>query len=454
MSRSHVVVPGLLLVLLTGCTLQIPQLGGGITVAEPEPAQQGVAPTPVTPPDPDTTPVLPSGAGSASVPLPPPEPAPLPSLVTDLCDEPDFASADYVSTRKGSFDLVYLPGTDAEADLDLVASQRAKAYDAAKVFLGLTSTPTLEIVLSPNRLAAQAHGYANGTADPSSDHAEVLYLPGDAFERSQYGHEIAHLLSAKVDSKVEHLKFLDEGLAELLDASGRDYHRAYADQLRAGALLLNAVDGFDWWDVDGWNYGRGASFAKLLVDTWGRESFLEFWKRAAVTNGSDGRTTSLGDVVETPAGVEKALDRLLTATYGESLAQVRLRWRTALAPHLAAPPTRLAASDESAIADVIAVNDAALTKGDAALFRSTMEGFYCDSTTDDERLATAKAMVASRGTVTSKIVSIIPIGRKNYPVAVAFLERSEKRGEVTVSVTTSYYLEHFPVGWRITVQPM
>jgi hypothetical protein len=381
-------------------------------------------------------------------------PPPLPVLATDLCDEPDFAAAAYVSATRGPLTFSYLPGTLAETELDALSAARADAYDSARTFLGVASTPPLTVVLSPNRLAAKAHGYANGWADPSSDRAEVLYLPGDAFEHAQYGHELTHLLSAKVDGQTDHLKFLDEGLSELLDASGRDLHQSYVDDLRAGALLLNAIDGFDDWDVDGWNYGRSGSFVRLLVDTWGKDKFVELWKRSATTWAADGRTTTLGDLAESPAGVEKALDALLTATYGEGLAAVRLRWRAALIPHYALPPTKVADADAKSIADVIAVNDWALTHGDAAAFRSTMEGFYCDRTTDAERMKTANAMVQSRGVVRSRVVSMAPIGRKNYPRVVVFLTRDETRGAVTDSAATSYYLEHFPIGWRITVQPM
>lgn len=383
-----------------------------------------------------------------------PAPPTLPTLTTALCDQPDYATTAYVSATRGPLTLWYVPGTDAETELDALSAARTDAYDAARTFLGIAARPPLTVVLSPNRRAAQAHGYANGWADPTTDRAEVLYLPGDSFERAQHGHELTHLLSAKVDGQTDHLKFLDEGLSELLDASGRDLHQVYVDQLRAGALLLNAIDGFDDWDVSGWNYGRSSSFVRLLVDTWGNDKFVELWKRSAVTYETDGRTTTLGDLAESPAGVEKALDHLLLATYGEGLATVRLRWRATLIPHYALPPTPVADADRQAIAEVVAVNDWALTHGDAAAFRSTMEGFYCDRTTDAERMKTATAMVQSRGVVQSRVVSMIPVGRKNYPQVVVFLTRDETRGAVTVSVATSYSLERFPIGWRITYQPM
>ena len=149
--------------------------------------------------------------------------------------------------------------------------------------------------------------------------------------------------------------------------------------------------------------------------------------------------------------LEKEIDRLTREVYGVGLDAVRLEWEIALKPHLAAPVPTLSKADLAEIQNVLANVDFAQTTGSAATFRTTMEGFYCDYTTDDQRAFTAKSAVEGRGTVTTTIVSAMPTGMRNYSTALVHANRSEERGGVTTTTTSRFWFEHYPLGWRITI---
>lgn len=371
-------------------------------------------------------------------------------LVVDGCDDPEYRDVGWSSWAVGDLVLRTLPGTAAETELPEIAAARQQAYDDIVAFLGLTIRPRITVTLSPNRRAARAHGVEVGRAFPATRRIEVLWLPGEgAYERVRFGHELAHVLSAAVDGRPRHLPLLNEGLAELLDGSGRDLHAAYVAAGRAEGLGDAALAAFGPEDVWGRHYGRAGSFVRLLVDRYGRSAFLDLWRAAAVAGDDPGRTT-LGDPVSDDADLEAALDHLLRETVGDDLETVRRAWAEALAPYLAAPAPRLAAADLAGIRAVLRAADRAVAADDPGAYRAALEGFYCDGVPEASRAHRAEAEVAAAPRVETQVLAAYPVGVRNYPEVIVEAVRHERRLDQETSRAVRYWLERFPVGWRIT----
>jgi hypothetical protein len=395
-------------------------------------------------------------AGTTETTEPTPEPIKEPKpLVLDACDEADYADVKYVEAKRGHFTFLYLPGTAAERDLEQIATVRNSMFESQANLLGVTNDAPITVVLSPNRVAANAHGYTYGAAWTLGNRIEVLYLgTPDAYENRSPGHEVAHVIAARIDNVASHMPMLSEGLSEYLDGSGRDAHATYATALRAGLDYdagSGAVTRFTWADVLGNNYDRAGSFVKFLVERYGVTKFRALWKASAISYSGWGWTNSKGDFIYSQVDLEREIDRLARDVYGISLDAMRLEWEAVLKPYLAAPVPAFGSEELAEIENLFANVDNALTTGNASLYRTAMEGFYCDYETDDGRTFTAKTAVEGRGKVKTTIVSAFPTGTRNYATALVHATRSEERGGVATTTTSRFWLERYPVGWRLTL---
>jgi len=375
--------------------------------------------------------------------------ADLGGLTTDFCDDSAFEKATYSSKTYGNLVFRYIDGTAAAVDIDSIASVRLAMQEKISDFLGVTSRAPITITMSPNRIAAAKHGHGAGYADAGSSRIDVLYLAEtDSYEQVAPGHELTHVIASRVDGAT-HLPLLDEGLAEYFDGSGRDLHASYVNELRAGSDAAS-VTRFTDWDVWGDHYGRAGSFVTFLVNRFGRAKFVEFWRAGAITYSGSGYVTKLGDRVVTGADLEKAIDHAASTVYGTRYEAIRLEWESTLAKVMAGATPALSASDRAEIDDLIAHVDDAIARRDPVRFRSTMDGFYCDRKDDAFRAGIARAAVEARGTMRTTVLSAVPTGTNNYPSAIVHAVRRETRGtEVSVNAVR-YWVERFPVGWRIT----
>lgn len=376
-------------------------------------------------------------------------PSPLMGLETDLCDDDLFADKPWIEKTEGNITYRFAPGSAAERDFTDIAAVRTKIYDTTAAFLGVASPGPIKLVLSPSRAAAKKNGYANGRAYITRNTAEVVYTGAEnSFEKRQPGHEITHLIAAKIDAAPYHLAFLEEGLAELLDGSGRDMHASYVNTIRVG-YYSTSVTRLTTDDVTGRSYGRAGSFVKFVIDTYGKEKFIALWKAAPVTWSGTAYITKAGDPLTDPATLEKALDQAMMAAYGVTFETARKDWEKVLAPYLLTSAS-VDKSDAAAIQKVVKQMDDAVNTADHMRLRATMEGYYCDSTSDAQRLATATAAVQTRGKVQTTIVSILPYQTRSFPEIVVHAVRTEVRDGVETKNAVQIWMEKFPVGWRVT----
>ena len=375
--------------------------------------------------------------------------APTP-LELDSCDESDYAGVAWKEASYGDFLFRYLPGTAAERDLEAIAKIRIGLQADMERLLGVRNTGRITMVLSPNRLAAARAGYAFAMARPAKNQIEVVYLGvPDAVENRAPGHELAHIITSKIDGQWK-IPLLTEGIAEYLNGSGQDLHADYVETLRAG-IEADYATRFTDYDLRASNYERAGSFVKFLVERYGMAKFVELWKASTVAYPSYyWKLASGGDVVFTGRDMEKAMSTLSSKVYGVDFETLRGQWNDALKPYFAAPVKGLPPADYAEIQNVLGNVDASQSTGNATMFRTALDGYYCDWQNDVERAARSVATTEARGTIKTQIVSAWPARSRNFPTALVHAIRTEDRGGVVTTTTEEFWLERFPVGWRLS----
>lgn len=374
------------------------------------------------------------------------------ALELDGCDDA-HADLDWQVISSPSFNLRVLPGTAAHAQLDEIIAVREAAYTTIAGAIGLTSRPVIDVFLSPNRVAAAAHGAGKGVAWPSYLRYDVIYTGAeDSYEVQRYGHELAHVLTGQLPKPRPYpLKVLNEGLAEYLDQSGRDLHDAYAMQLNADRESRRYLSRFEDSDVHGKNYGRAGSLVQALIERYGMPALLAILRDTHL-DWSSGcyRHPQVTGCINTGASLVLALDPAIQAHTGETWADFWPHWDAAVRAALAANPGRIDPATLEDVENLVALMDQAINTKDADIYRSTMEGFYCDWGGEQVRTDAAIRTVDSYQDVESRILAIYPTGIKNFATAYALVERTEARGTTSVH---GIQLEHVDGTWRQTWGP-
>lgn len=374
-------------------------------------------------------------------------------VATDACDEPSFPGATWSSQSSAHVTLYYIAGTAADTDSAAILAAREAAFTNIAAALGVTPPGPIAVYLSPNRLAATSNGKGMGNAYPGSDRIEAVYTgaPG-SFEMARPGTLMARTLEYYLDTaNPKRIPILSVGLAEVLDQSGRDLHDAYALNLDAAVETRVRVNSFESSDLTGKNVGRAGSLVKFLIDRYGMATFLDIFKATVVTSisGCSLKSATYG-CINSAAALTSMLDGVLTAKTGDSWATVSALWKNAVDAHLASVNTSLPLADRTAIKNLVNLMDQAIETGDPAVYRSTMEGFYCEWGGDAMRTDIAQRVIDAYAGSTANIVRIYPTGTANFASARALVRRLDDRGNASLQ---ALYLEKLPQGWRVTYGP-
>jgi hypothetical protein len=374
-------------------------------------------------------------------------------VATDACDDPSYPGATWSSQSSAHVTAYYIAGTAAETDAAAILAAREAAYTAISTELGLSVTPTISVYLSPNRLAATANGKSLGNAFPGADRIEAVYTgaPG-SFELARPGSLMTRALEYYIDTaNPKRIPILSVGLAEVLDQSGRDLHDAYAQNLHAAVETRVRVNSFESSDVNGKNTGRAGSLVKFLIDHYGMATFLDVFKDTAVASaaGCSLKSTTYG-CINSAATLTTMLDGVLTARTGDSWATVSALWKNAVDSHLASVNVQLSLADRNAIRNLINLMDQGIDTHDAAVYRSTMEGFYCEWGGDAMRSEIAQRTIDAYAGSQTQFIRGYPTGTANFPTARALIRRVDERN---VAHQQTLYLEKLPQGWRVTYGP-
>ncbi|HEU5060829.1 MAG TPA: hypothetical protein VFU21_30070 [Kofleriaceae bacterium] len=374
-------------------------------------------------------------------------------VATDACDDPSYPGAAWASQSSAHVTAYYIAGTAAETDAAAILAAREAAYGAITSALGIAATPTISVYLSPNRLAATANGKSLGNAFPGSDRIEAVYTgAAGSFEVTRPGTLMARVLEYHLDpANPKRIPILSVGLAEVLDQSGRDLHDAYALNLQAAVETRVRVNSFESSDVQGRNTGRAGSLVKFLIDRYGMATFIDIFKATAVTSaaGCSLKSATYG-CINSAATLTAMLDGVLTAQTGDSWATAAALWKAEVDSHLASVSVQLSLADRNAIKNLVNLMDQAIETHDADVYRSTMEGFYCEWGGDAMRAEIAQRTIDAYAGSQTQLVRVYPTGTSNFPTARAITRRLDERNVLHQQVL---YLEKLPQGWRVTYGP-
>lgn len=377
---------------------------------------------------------------------------PSPPLALDSCDEPTYINVDWQLYTSTHFELEYPPGTAAADDAADIAAAREAAYANIRARLAIDAEPTIRVVLSPSRAAAQANHLAMGMAFEDAQRIEVVYT-GDpqGFESVRYGHEVTHVLAATLLPPGYHgLPILDEGLAELNDQSHRDLHATYARKRRAGGdsgdPTAFAPNDLRWPD-----HARAGSLATYLERTLGTRALVQLFVDSAVRTENGCLVDDDLGCLRGPRDLEAALDAAL-ARAGTSWDAVRAGWRAQLDQAARSIPLESPSTgDLAAMRALLAAADEAVDTADADGYRRTMEGFYCDWGGESKRDQIAQRMVDRGDSVTSELVALYDNDLRNFPERVGWVHRTDGSG---VDELVPVLFERLPqFGWRVTWDP-
>ncbi len=376
-------------------------------------------------------------------------------LLLDSCDDPSYTDAPWLETTSSHLILRYPAESAPAADIAQIVANRERAYEQIRATLGVAEQPTITIYLSPNRLAAEAHSLGMGVAFEDEGRIEVIYTgAADGFESVRYGHELSHVLADRlVGDGRQGLRILDEGVAEMLDQSRRNRHDSYLREARAfSARAADDLTAFDAGDIWGRQHERAGSLAQYLVDTFGWGTMVELFEATAVSWDQGCYRHPTVGCVDSPEKLAAVLDAGLRAVAGTGWQSVRAGWAEALADaRLNLADTTLTAADRSAVRSLLAHMDHAMTAGDAAEYRTTLDGFYCDWGGEPERQRIAAKATSGGAEVQSKLLELQDIDMTNFPGAIALVERTDDSGATQEMLL---WLERLPeVGWRVTWGP-
>jgi hypothetical protein len=373
-------------------------------------------------------------------------------VTADMCDEPTYTVLPWKTLTTPHFTLQF-PGSSApNTDRTEIAARLEAAYADIRMQLGITAAPQLIVNLSPSRVAAQANNKGMGRVWPNLQRYDVVYTgAADSYERVRYGQLLTRALDFYTDSMNRYrVPVLATGVAELLDQSARNLHDEYAKLLVAGVESRVRIAELDSGDVDGDNTGRSGSLVQFLVDRYGMEMFRDIYRATAVVwNGACYSHGQYG-CLDTAAHVTAMLDGTLAQVTGESWADIQPLWQAQVEDALARVTAGMDAATISEVANLLAVMDSATANNDAALYRTTVEGFYCDWGGDAAREELSMRAVTAYGATQTTLLALYDTGIKNFATATALVMRVADDG---LPMFQSMYVEHLPVGWRVTYSP-
>ncbi|MBI5211558.1 MAG: hypothetical protein HY927_16435 [Elusimicrobia bacterium] len=341
----------------------------------------------------------------------------------------------FVSSESAHFVFYYVEGTAAERDLGQIIAKREKALSVITTALGVVPGQKISIYLYPTRESTES-GQGTGKAFNDCSGASVNYFDfSPSYERTHYGHELAHLISCRLSGGRHELPILAEGLAEILDQSGRDMHEEASSCVRIYGertwLRVEPDKDFEYssFHHSRCNYAKAGSFVRFLVDSYGWEKFRRLY--AATTKiAIDPREERL-----------TSFEKQFLAIYTVSLKALEDTWNEEVSRHHK-EPRRLPEGDLTAIKNLFASQDAAVASHDPQAFAST---FDSQAKQLIPHLSDNLAFYASQLTRT-EIVRVHSLGLKNGPSVLARTIRHLRNGQ---KLKISYRLEKLEAGWKI-----
>jgi len=377
-------------------------------------------------------------------------PVPAPTAVQTVeCTQDGQIDAPWVAARGPHITVYGLNQTAAHGESGQLALRFEALYDTLRARFEVASELEVDLFFSPDPASAASHDRQLRAAFPTERRAEGLYSRSqDEFVQLHPGWFLSQVFVGQaVASDQVVLPLLSTGLSEVFDQSGRDLHLAYAAQLVSGRVAHGAAVGeFSDDDLNGADRAASGSFLEYLVDRYGMHAVMNMVRASGLKCTADGCSSTTYGAVHAVGALQALVANLIQDVTGDDWEDVRTGWRSVVLDTLKAPVAPPATGDQTEIENLVRVADQAITANDAAQYRSTMEGFYCQTQGDRGRLAMARDVVSAFGSVSTRVVEILPAPTKSFRSARVVAVRRTDDGLGLVY----YDLERFPEGWRFS----
>jgi hypothetical protein len=182
-----------------------------------------------------------------------------------------------------------------------------------------------------------------------------------------------------------------------------------------------------------------------MVERYGMPEFLSVYRTLAVTRdpaNCDGWQSQFGcvDSVET---MTAALDSAILASTGEHFDSVASDWKADVDTATANLDASVSPDDAKQILDVVHTMQFGAAEHDADLYRSALEGIYCDVGGEEMRQDIATNESVSTASPLESVLSITATGIASFPTAQVKAQRAD-------GTIASFTVENTPGGWRLT----
>ncbi len=207
---------------------------------------------------------------------------------------------------------LYYPGNSVIGDtLQQWLNVRERAYANICDFLDVEQNriENVTFYVFNDKKQGLKYGKKLGFAVPGESEIYTLY-------NQTPGHELAHVVSYWINTKRIDSALINEGLAVLLDQSGRNYNRITRHLLSTEVISpgeLTSLLGDNFREIK-WGYPVGASFVDFLIKTRGIDKFKDFFAQKDY-NESDSFVQYYGKTG--PELMEEWKEQIVNKDYGE-----------------------------------------------------------------------------------------------------------------------------------------
>jgi hypothetical protein len=224
------------------------------------------------------------------------------------------------------FDIYYAKGSTAERDIDQIAERRESGYGQIRDFLGCKDEPRVRLVFFEDQLTKfkqtghRGAGMASGTT--------VVEVYNDT-EKLDPFHETTHILSASLGNPPA---IFSEGLATYMSerlgapplkifGGGESSLYERVRQLKKDGQWIPLPELLTYTDIGSEEsqpviaYPEAGAFVRFLIDTYGRDKFLEAYSSLHNTADEDARRQNHDD---------------LRRIYGKSVPDLDIEWHSVL----------------------------------------------------------------------------------------------------------------------------
>lgn len=161
----------------------------------------------------------------------------------------------------------------SESDMQLYVNSREEAFQQINEFFNCELPKKIDFFVWDSRDDAKKILRADlGFADPN-------YCVIHSYFKQTRGHEITHVISNYLAKNMVKTGLINEGTSVCFDLSNQDKESFVTEWIKKYDEKINIKDIWSNWEKypDELTYPLSGAFVKLMIDTFGKEEFLEFF---------------------------------------------------------------------------------------------------------------------------------------------------------------------------------